>query len=1707
MSDATSPAASGPAGPHFEGQVGAAYLLSMLVGAEPRGLPGTVIERVAFQKAAEGHPLDDVIVHARDHQGKPATLEIQVKRTVTFAPGDEVFKVVVAQIAEAAGKPDFASSKHELGIAIARSSFKIDGPYQDVLNWARHLGDARTFVDRIKRPGSANDDMRSFVDTFRKHLESAGAAHDDETIWSILRRLCILPFDFASSGSAAAQLAEERAVRALHHDDGGQAATLWKVLTDLALEIAKSGGDRSKDELIADLVKLKFRLAGDRQTFQARQALAEASGNVLADIRDRVGNVKLTRQSWIDAIRGALDKGRYVEIRGNAGVGKSALLKHLAEQLSTETTIVALSPSRTPTKGWLALRAALGFDGTARDFLSDLAAGGSTILFIDGLDFFGEHERLTVVDLVREAAGIPGLWVIATMRRDFGVAEENWLPAAALEKLGRAEPVIVDELTEDEINELGSAAPPLMALLSHNHPARGVALNLFRLSRLARRPPHAPTLRTEAEMAREWWQSADGTMDQPGHRERARVLKALAEQALGGADRLTVKDLPAGGVQALVNSESLQDLGDDRVSFRHDVLREWAIANLLLSDETLIAKLPLDRPPSADIGRGFEIFARLLIEGTQQADHLRDLYVSVSKTGNNETWGRLALLSLVRSEIAPDVLDKAAEFLFADRGKLLRDLIRVVMAVESQSAVSHFAALGMDPRKIPTGFNVPAGTSWPRLMIWLLRHGTELPGPAIRDVVALCQNWALAHGGRDPLSPSIARWFNYWRMQVETPIDTNGAAVQPPFSGTLTSSELGELRGELKTAFLLFCYHTPEQAVEYLKSVDNHPYRDRALRDLMKFRGTLAQAAPQELAELTASYLTGRDDNEQDTGPLRRAFGYRDMDFVPASPSQGPFYDLLVHAPEQGLFLIRRLVDFAVNFESRGADFGASRITISLPDGNDQIFSWPKQTYLWSRDNGGSSAVTSALMALEAWAHDRIEKGASVDDVIKDILGNTPSSAAYLMIVVDILLSHWPKSRAAAIPFVACPELLCIDRERLITDNIQIPDIFGLGEAVKEPAGISSIESLKAKASRRMSLDWLLGSYTLGEDATDREAIVKLLRKAEARLGPPDEKSTLGDPEFMVLHALNRLDPSNLRQITVQTANGPRVVWEYVSPQAESDHLARLQAKAEERTTEAGMIASIRSALNNSANSSEHFAAEALAWALKPVSKRARNETEQWMREEAVVSACFIAARDGQKDLVAKHCAWMRETFARAFAKEHDAVHRTRTGLQYNSPAIAFAGTALLMKHGFDMADLRTLLEVAANNAGVAQGFPTVAQTLAQIDERIPKVILRCALAACTQPWRRRSRDNGAFDAQREIYRKNIQAAVDAEIRWFEKRSDEPEWPAFEPLYARSRRRPSLLERRHHKREEEEEVEWFTDHQSGALWLHRSDSLFDVGKRVSLRDVAKAYLTWTLVANGSELSEDDDPDNGPHEWNDAYFSLLACCLPGLSVDQLDEVALTPIRSLPGQAFLDVSTIFLRAVDRVYFGQNPLGAAEAVHVRGSIMQQLMQSNEWKWQQHDLTGSVGLHVGATMAAILFNDMTYLTSPTCYLLEKGIDGLGPFLPLIQTLVESIASAFVATILLNLLEVSPRAEHLGVIRAAIRTWSAVHAEKQEFWVGHAIGRRVCNLVAAIAEKAPALFAPGDGVRRELDELTGKLVRLGVAEAYQLEETLRKVR
>ena len=133
-----SPAAAGPSGAVLEAHVGAQYLLPLLSGGEARGLPGVVVSRVAFQRAALGHPMDDVIITGRDRQGNVATLELQAKRTLVFTTGDKTFADVVALACRSSIKPEFKSTRYELAVAVARTSTKIEQHIQEVLKWARN---------------------------------------------------------------------------------------------------------------------------------------------------------------------------------------------------------------------------------------------------------------------------------------------------------------------------------------------------------------------------------------------------------------------------------------------------------------------------------------------------------------------------------------------------------------------------------------------------------------------------------------------------------------------------------------------------------------------------------------------------------------------------------------------------------------------------------------------------------------------------------------------------------------------------------------------------------------------------------------------------------------------------------------------------------------------------------------------------------------------------------------------------------------------------------------------------------------------------------------------------------------------------------------------------------------------------------------------------------------------------------------------------------------------------------------------------------------------------------------------------------------------------------------------------------------------------------------------------------------------------------
>ena len=270
-----------------------------------------------------------------------------------------------------------------------------------------------------------------------------------------------------------------------------------------------------------------------------------------------------------------------------------------------------------------------------------------------------------------------------------------------------------------------------------------------------------------------------------------------------------------------------------------------------------------------------------------------------------------------------------------------------------------------------------------------------------------------------------------------------------------------------------------------------------------------------------------------------------------------------------------------------------------------------------------------------------------------------------------------------------------------------------------------------------------------------------------------------------------------------------------------------------------------------------------------------------------------------------------------------------------------------------------------------------------------------------------------------------------------------------------------------------------------------------------IREIARNYSAWTFSANGAHLDADGEIDGAPREWNAAYLHVMARCLPGLSSSEVKEFAIRPLCSLPDEPFFDCLPLFLGSLDEVYFNDRLIETPIAIAIRSEFASRLVTTSGWHLIDSTRGASVESHIGPAIASLFFGQTGFLQPPQCYLIPETIKRLDPFLSVLAPLVRTGRCVFVATITLNLMEVSPAPAHLQFVMKAASDWLEVFSDYNEFWVDFSIGRRLCAWFNAVWRQEPSLFDAQTRSRSDLERLLAGLVGLGVPEARRLEESL----
>lgn len=147
---------------------------------------------------------------------------------------------------------------------------------------------------------------------------------------------------------------------------------------------------------------------------------------------------------------------------------------------------------------------------------------------------------------------------------------------------------------------------------------------------------------------------------------------------------------------------------------------------------------------------------------------------------------------------------------------------------------------------------------------------------------------------------------------------------------------------------------------------------------------------------------------------------------------------------------------------------------------------------------------------------------------------------------------------------------------------------------------------------------------------------------------------------------------------------------------------------------------------------------------------------------------------------------------------------------------------------------------------------------------------------------------------------------------------------------------------------------------------------------------------------------------------------------------------------------------------------------------------------------------MHLAAAISVLFFvQSGGWLDYPKAYILEKGIDGLAPFLPTLRDMVLDSPTPYVGNMALILLEVSPRPEQAELLFACAETWMPVYKRDTRFWRDYGFGKRWSQIATKILTADRTRFPKGSPDRAELDRVLAYLVTEGIPEASHLEEAL----
>lgn len=672
----------GGGGTNFEQAVQSAYLTMLIInGSAPINISNKIIE-VAFQTTNRGFNTDDLLVITESNRGTHQLL-FQIKTQLSFTVNNSIFIDVINDFWKDYNSDIFNKKNDYLVLVLNGLTNDERNHIKVILNWAKTHAYAEDFINEVERIAIKKEKLNIFREVLIKANDDNEIT--DEDLWQFLKCFELYDYDFGNQNSLDESYIKNLISLSKNKTNTTTETEIWSNILSVVSKLNKDGGSVTTKSVRNEEVFSYFDANKIVPYYDCLERFRQDGLLTLEPIKNKIGDFHLTRLETIEKLIQKVQNHSITIVTGNAGVGKSALVKELLtkENILSDAFIFKADQFNVPHLSELFSK--IGNNISVEGVFSIIALSKSKIIFIDSLERLLEADPdCSFKQLISLQERYNDIKIIATSRtysvdlivQKYGIKKD---------KLGY---ISVPYLDKNELEQIQKNYPLLSPLIKNNQIKSLIQVPKyldFSLKALETNNKNLDNV-SIIELKKILWNHLVINIHNKMSGMPIKRDKAFMSIAVNRAKEMRLFTIPKPDIdeEAVLELEKdniiFQDINDMAYSPSHDILEDWALVRYVArcydaSSTTKEFFSQIGNEPA--MRRAFRLWVEEnLIEDFSK---INELILSIISDNSFESyWADEALIAVLKSSNSANFFIFFKDYLLETKTKLLTRIMHLL---------------------------------------------------------------------------------------------------------------------------------------------------------------------------------------------------------------------------------------------------------------------------------------------------------------------------------------------------------------------------------------------------------------------------------------------------------------------------------------------------------------------------------------------------------------------------------------------------------------------------------------------------------------------------------------------------------------------------------------------------------------------------------------------------------------------------------------------------------------------------------------------------------------------------------------------------------------------------------------------------------------------------------------------------------------------